>query len=145
MPFRSSRRPGFATCLLLLAPVPLAAQAVGPPLPSPARQQSCPEKPADSDEIVVCGQSEEDSPYRVPPQFRNQESMQDRDASWTTRVRDEQSLGRFSGQNDGPAGISRHSRQVDCEWRVARQIAQGQRPDCTRQLRAIGPLKPQQP
>ncbi|HEY0114293.1 MAG TPA: hypothetical protein VGB54_01095, partial [Allosphingosinicella sp.] len=82
-------------------------------------------------EIVVCGQTyDENSPYRIPREFRGRGLTEDRHISWDTRTRDQEALERFSNQNSGPSGIYRHSRQVDCEWRVARQQLRGERPDC---------------
>lgn len=129
----------FTAFLLLTAALPAGAQQVGPPAPPPAPDPRCGQTPPDNEEeIVVCGRAEdEDSPYRIPRQFRNQEPIEDEDASWSSRVQDEESISRFSSQNVGPSGMSQRSRQVDCEWRAARQQARGERPDCTRQVNRI--------
>ena len=100
---------------------------VGPPAPAEPRCSTN----AAQDEIVVCGERyDEDSPYRIPRQFRGQGLIEDRHVSWDTRFRDQEALERFSNQNIGASGITQRSRQVDCEWRVARQQLRGERPDC---------------
>jgi hypothetical protein len=107
--------------------------AEGPPLQVPIvpPERDC--RPAeDPDEIVVCGDSSENSPYRIPHQFRDQRSDNDAHASWDARVRDQEALERFSDQADGPFGVYRQSREVDCQWRAARQELRGERPDCGR-------------
>ncbi|MGZ8334319.1 MAG: hypothetical protein ACXWUZ_14395 [Allosphingosinicella sp.] len=102
--------------------------------PRATRQQSCPEQ--DGEDIVVCGQRyDENSPFRIPPQFRDQRSDDDRHASWEARQRDEQIVGGFSGQTLGPSGYLQAARQRDCGWRAERQSLQGRRPDCGRQHR----------
>lgn len=112
---------------------------IGPPVPPPppVRRRECSDQPpAEGEEIVVCGEVyDENSPYRVPQQFRNQRTHDDVAASWTSRVNDEESVQRFSSQNVGAGGASQHSRQVDCQWRAARQEAQGRRPDCGARVR----------
>ncbi len=82
-------------------------------------------------DLVVTGERyDENSPYRVPMQFRNQRSDDDRDASWTSRVNDEEAVQRFGSQTVGQSGWLQGSRQRECEWRAERQMAQGRRPDC---------------
>jgi hypothetical protein len=104
---------------------------IGPPVPPPARPRTSEETPPEDGEIVVRGERyDENSPYRVPMQFRNQRSDEDRHASWDARWRDEEALGRFSDQTVGPFGALQRSRQTDCEWRAARQEMRGERPDC---------------
>lgn len=123
-----------ACCAVLATPAqPGWGQTVGPPLPRVVTQERCPEPTPGSDEIVVCGRSnEEDSPYRIPRALRDRGPIGDREMSWDARTRDMEALERFSSQNVGPSGMSQHSRQVDCEWRAARQLAQGRQPDCGR-------------
>lgn len=135
------RQAAIACAFLMIAPTHLAAQAPGPSLPRFTAEPTCPaEGAADSEEIVVCGRrNEEDSPYRVPRELRDAGPIEDRHAAWGARVRDEQSLGRFSDQTVGPFGYLQRSRQMDCEWRAARQIAQGRQPDCTMR---VGPDQP---
>jgi hypothetical protein len=118
--------------LLPLAFWPLQPPAgpVGPALPRITQDRGCDQPATGSNEIVVCGESSEDSPYRIPKEFRGQGLIEDRHASWDTRIRDQEALERFSNQNIGPSGITQHSRQVDCQWRVARQEMRGERPDC---------------
>ena len=117
--------------ILMLAAVQPAAGS--PPLQRPIvpPERDC-RQAEDPDEIVVCGESSEDSPYRIPRQFRNQRSDNDADASWDARFRDQESLQRFSNQTDGPFGVYRQSRELDCQWRAARQELRGERPDCGR-------------
>jgi hypothetical protein len=118
--------------LMLAAVQPVrSAPPLQVPIVPPERDCSPAEDP---DEIVVCGESSEDSPYRVPQQFRNQRSDADRDASWDARIRDQEALERFSNQTDGPFGVYRQSRELDCQWRAARQELRGERPDCGRGL-----------
>lgn len=122
--------------LLLLALLPIAGaaagQTVGPPAPAPiVKQPDCDPEAAEDNEIVVCGDRyDENSPFRVPKQFRNQRSDEDRHASWTARIQDEESLSQFGSQTVGPSGYLQNSRQRDCEWRAARQEMRGERPDC---------------
>jgi hypothetical protein len=116
--------------LLLIAGVPAAGQIVGPPLPRITPQPGCKQTPAGADEIVVCGEGGEDSPLRIPREFRNRETFEDRHASRSSRVWDENSLDRFSSQTSGPFGYLQYSRQLGCQGLAARQEAQGRRPDC---------------
>lgn len=125
----------FALLAVSTQPAPVVgppAPVVDPPAPAPrASRPPCPEQPVVGEEIVVCGERyDENSPYRVPQQFRNQRSDEDSHASWTARVNDEEAVGRFSDQTVGPFGYLQRSRQRDCEWRAARQEARGRRPDC---------------
>lgn len=117
------------------------APMMGPPAPI-VKDQKCEQPEPGSDEVVVCGENLEDSPYRIPRELRHRETHEDSSASWSARVQDEQSLARYSNQNVGASGMSQRSRQVDCEWRVARQQAEGRRPDCNRQIRGLNPFKP---
>lgn len=117
------------------ASVAAQPQTMGPVLPRVVPERRCPEPDpnAPSDEIVVCGErTTDDSPYRIPRALRDSGPVRDQDASWDARTRDMESLERFSSQNVGPSGMTQRSRQVDCEWRAARQLAQGRQPDCTR-------------
>jgi hypothetical protein len=112
-----------------------APALMGPVVPRPRttrRQCEEPDPNADQSEIVVCGERSDDSPYRIPRGLRDQGLIEDRDMSWDARTRDMEAVERFSSQTVGPAGMSQRSRQVDCEWRAARQIAQGRQPDCGR-------------
>lgn len=112
---------------------------IGPPAPAPARPRT-PDAaeegaedgpPGEDGEMVVTGERyDENSPYRVPMQFRNLRSDDDRDASSTARINDQEALERFGSQTVGPFGYLQAGRQRDCEWRAARQEAQGRRPDC---------------
>jgi hypothetical protein len=95
------------------------------------RDRGC-DPASSSDEIVVCGRRDEDSPYRIPREFRDRVSTDDAHASWDLRIRDQEAIERFSNQTDGPFGVYRHSREVDCQWRIARQELRGERPDCGR-------------
>ena len=114
---------------------PLEPEIAGPPVPQIVQRQRC--QPSDNPgEVVVCGQNQENSPYRIPRELRDTRVIDDEDASWDTQVRDLESLERFSSQNVGRSGLSQHSRQVDCEWRAARQVAAGRRPDCGRGRRS---------
>lgn len=86
--------------------------------------------------MVVTGERyDENSPYRVPQQFRNLRSDDDRDASSTARINDLESLERFGSQTVGQHGWMQGSRQRECQWRAERQMAQGRRPDCGARLR----------
>lgn len=119
----------FAALLMLT----MQPAVVGPPAPPPRRPpgQECTGEPGPDGEMVVCGERyDENSPYRVPQQFRNQRSDDDRDASWTARINDEEAMARFGDQTVGPFGYLQGRRQRECEWRAERQEAQGRRPDC---------------
>lgn len=127
--------------LVTLTALTLGAQAqpaqptlMGPIVPRARSQRTCEQPDPDSqgsDEIVVCGQDSENSPYRIPRALRQrQNQIEDSGMSWDARTRDMEAMERFSSQNVGPSGISQRSRQIDCEYRVARQIAQGRQPDC---------------
>ncbi|MGZ8361682.1 MAG: hypothetical protein ACXWUX_14280 [Allosphingosinicella sp.] len=122
------------SALLLQASLPAPVLAPARVVPPPRREQACPEQ--DGEDVVVCGRRyDENSPFRIPPQFRGQRSDDDRHASWEARWRDEQILGSFSGQTLGPSGYLQRARERDCGWRTERQVAQGRRPDCGRQHR----------
>jgi hypothetical protein len=122
--------------LILLSQPPAT---VGPPVPGPIVPRSRDCGPAAPDEIVVCGESSEDSPYRIPREFRDLPSDLDRDASSSARTWDNDTLMRNEDQVSGPFAYMNNSRQLDCQWRVARQEAQGRRPDCRARI------KPDQP
>ena len=117
----------------LAAAAPASAQA---PLdlsqPRVVPDGRCRPTPESPDEIVVCGRPDEDSRYRIPPALRDSGTIEDRNAAWTATQRDQASLERFGDQMIGPAGAFQHQRQIECEWRAARQQARGERPDCTR-------------
>lgn len=90
--------------------------------------------------MVVTGERyDEDSPYRIPREFRNERSDDNRHASWTARINDEEAVGRFGDQFSGPGGYLAGSRQRDCQWRAERQEQQGRRPDCGRRDRPDSP------
>lgn len=127
-----------AAALLIAQPAPSTgppAPSTGPPTPLPppriVSDERC-QRTDDPEEIVVCARNEENSPYRIPRALRGATVIEDRDASHDTRFRDQEALGRFSDQVVGPGGVYRRSRQVDCEWRAARQELRGERPDCGR-------------
>lgn len=118
---------------------PPAPPQIGPPAPAPARPRTSDAAeegaedapPGESEEMVVTGERyDENSPYRVPMQFRNQRSDDDRDASWSARINDEEAMARFDNQTVGQGGGMRALRQQECQWRAERQQAQGRRPDC---------------
>ena len=89
--------------LLLQASQPVPRPEPFTLAPGPTREQACPEQ--EGEDVVVCGRPyDENSPFRVPRQFRGQRSDDDRHASWEARWRDEQILGAFSGQTVGPSG-----------------------------------------
>ncbi|MFN3727582.1 MAG: hypothetical protein ACK4SZ_14910 [Allosphingosinicella sp.] len=117
------------------APAPSAPEVAGPPLPRIVQRQRC-QQSDDPDEVVVCGQNHENSPYRIPRELRDTGEINDEHASFDAQTRDLEALERFSSQNIGHQGIAQHSRQVDCEWRAARQVAAGRRPDCGRRRRS---------
>lgn len=125
--------------LAIVGTTPLTAQPgpeiAGPPVPRIVQRQEC-RQSDDPDEVVVCGQDHENSPYRIPRELRDTGEVSDEHASFDAQTRDLEALERFSGQNIGHSGMSQHSRQVDCEWRAARQVAAGRRPDCGRRRRS---------
>ena len=103
-------------------------------VPRPTRQRICPEQ--QDEDVVVCARPyDENSPFRLPQQFRAQRSDDDRHASWEARWRDEQIIGGYSGQTLGPSGYLLNARERDCDWRSERQVLQGRRPDCGRRHR----------
>ena len=116
-----------------------SAQTIGPPVPITGRPK-CEPAPAGSQEVVVCGQSQENSPYRVPKQFRGIETHDDADASHAARQQDMAAVERYGSQNVGQFGYLQKSREIDCQWRAERQVARGERPDCNRQVNSIGPI-----
>ncbi len=125
--------------LLAFTAAAAGAQQIGPIVPQ-VQKPGCAEQPANDEEIVVCGERyDENSPYRIPRELRDRGPVEDRQMSWDARVRDMESLDRFSSQTVGQFGYLQRSRQVDCEWRAARQERQGRQPDCTR---SIVPDKP---
>lgn len=81
--------------------------------------------------IVVCGRTDRDDDYRIPEAVREEPVFRQRDTSWAIRTRSEDSLQRYSDQTVGPSGFLQHSRQIDCEWRMARQEIEGKPLDCT--------------
>lgn len=97
--------------------------------------------PSTQDEIVVCGRRDSEA-YRIPKQFRDLPTFEDRDASWSTRLKDEGSLRRYSDQMVGPSGYLQYGRQLDCQWRVHMQQLRGERPDCTRRVLPMAPRTP---
>jgi hypothetical protein len=120
---------------LAAGPCATAQPVVGPPAPITAKPD-CPPPDPGSEEIVVCGERyDEDSPYRIPRELRDRGPVEDQHQSWDARVRDLESVDRYSGQTVGPFGYLQNSRQRDCEWRAERQMAQGRQPDCTRRIR----------
>ena len=116
-----------------------SAQTIGPPAPITAKPK-CEQPREGSEEVVVCGRNEENSPYRVPRAFRNLETHDDADASHAARQADMAAVERYGSQNVGPAGYLQRSREIDCQWRVAQQERRGERPDCNRQVNRIGPI-----
>jgi hypothetical protein len=107
-----------------------AAANPAPPVPEPP-PRPCRAGPAGDGEIVVCGRPyDENSPYRIPTEFRDRPSHDDADASWDPRWRDEEAVARFGGQTVGPFGYLQRGRQMHCNWLAERQEAQGRRPDC---------------
>jgi len=126
--------------LMLFAHGAAGAQQIGPIVPQTANPKPCAQAPADDEEIVVCGERyDEDSPYRIPRELRERGQIADRDASWDARVRDLESIDRYSSQTVGPFGYLQNSQQRDCEYRAARQQAQGRQMDCTRKVRPDEP------
>jgi hypothetical protein len=104
---------------------------VGPVVPRPTvTRRQCENPDPSAEELLVCGQRSDNSPYRIPNELRNQGIVEDRDMSWDARTRDMEAVERFSSANVGPSGMSQNSRRRDCEWRAARQVAQGRQPDC---------------
>jgi hypothetical protein len=130
-----------ALALLPLSHAAAGAQQVGPPAPPPASpQRECGENPADDGEIVVCGRRyDEDSPYRIPRELRGRGQIEQRHQSWDARVRDLESLDQYSSQTVGQFGYLQNAQQRDCEYRAARQQAQGRQIDCTRRVRPDEP------
>lgn len=126
--------------LAIGAPAALAQPpVVGPPAPITAQPECEPSDP-DAEEIVVCGERyDEDSPYRIPRALRERGQIDQQNHSWDARVRDLESLDQFGSQTVGPFGYMQNSRQRDCEWRAARQQAQGRQADCTRKARPDAP------
>ena len=82
-------------------------------------------------EITICGRRRENERFRVPTELRNTGPIDARNQSPVAARREEGSLDRFGAQTVGPGGYLQHSRQIDCEWRAARQTLQGRQPDCT--------------
>jgi hypothetical protein len=113
---------------------------IGPPAQTPIvpPRRDC-AADADPDEIVVCGETNEDSPYRVPREFRNMPSDLDGDASASTRIWDNDTVLRYEDQVSGPFAYMNYGRQLDCQWRVAQQERQGRRPDCRARIKPDEP------
>lgn len=117
-------------------PAPEQPTLMGPVVPRPVvTQRQCEEPDPNSEEMLVCGQRGDNSPYRIPRELRNQGIVEDSEMSWDARTRDMEAVERFSSANVGPSGMTQNARQRDCEWRAARQIAQGRQPDCGRRDR----------
>jgi len=130
-----SLRLAAAIAILAAAPLARAQPPVGPRAPITA-QRECPPPDPTSNEIVVCGERyDEDSPYRIPRELRERGQIDQRHQSWDARVRDLETLDRYSSQTVGPFGYLQNSQQRDCEYRAARQQAQGRQIDCTRRVR----------
>lgn len=128
-----------ASLVFCAAPPAQAQPVIGPPAPITA-QPDCPPPDASSNEIVVCGERyDEDSPYRIPKELRDRGLIDQRHQSWDARVRDLETLDQYSSQTVGPFGYMQRSRQMNCEWLVERQLAQGRQPDCTRKPRPNDP------
>jgi hypothetical protein len=129
-----SRAAAILLAMAAAVPAPAWSQLVGPTLPRVIEPRNCPEPDPNSDEIVVCGRgNDENSPYRIPRELRERRNqIEDRNMSWDARNRDMEAMERFSSANVGPSGMSQNSRRQDCEWRAARQEAQGRQPDCGR-------------
>lgn len=113
---------------------------VGPQIvTTPRAPRDCGQQ-VEGEDIVVCGQGDrENSPYRIPQQFRDLRSDDDAHASWDARWRDEEALGRYSDQTVGPFGYLQRGRQLYCEWLAERQTGQNRRPDCGRKPRPDDP------
>jgi hypothetical protein len=130
---------------LLIAPAFLAIAQPGVGQSSPMvfphvidDARCAPSSAADND-VTVCGRRRETDRYRVPIELRDNRPIDARNESPVAAQREERSLDRFSAQTVGPGGYLQHSRQIDCEWRAARQTLQGRQPDCTVR---IGPDEP---
>ena len=79
----------------------------------------------------MCGRRRDSDRYRVPIELRDAGPIDSRSQSRVAAQREERSLDQFSAQSVGPGGYLQHSRQIDCEWRAARQTLQRRQPDCT--------------
>lgn len=138
--------------LALIAAVPQGQQGDGPPPPAPSPSATpdappgrvravtvfgddpCP-KPANSDEIVVCGRLSENERYRIPKQFRDDGSKADApNASWASRVRDVDAANRVS--IPGSCSVVGTFGQSGCTQQYL-QIWQAERADELRKARAI--------
>lgn len=129
-----------ALALLPFTHVAAQAQLVGPPAPRASEPEKCEESAPDAEEIVVCGERYDDSEkYRIPAELRDRGQIETRHRSWDAQFRDMQSVERYSSQTVGPGGYLQNSLQRDCEWRAARQQAQGRQTDCTRRMRPDEP------
>jgi hypothetical protein len=130
---------------LVLVPAALAAaqpglgQSAPAALPRLIDRAHCAPSSAPGNEVVVCGRRSENDRYRIPVGLRDDGPIDARSESSVARQREEGSLERFGAQTVGPGGYLQHSRQIDCEWRAARQELQGRQPDCTVR---IGPDAP---
>lgn len=118
----------------LFAGVASAQQAV-PTFKLVDPNADCRRQVADSDDIVVCGRKDESSQYRIPPDLRGTGPIDSRNTSRVARNRDDEVRSRYGSQTVGPSGYLQYSRQIDCEWRVARQQAQSRQLDCNRRIR----------
>ncbi len=129
---------GAAAIVAVLVPLAQAPTQSTVATPRIVPDTQCEDRP-EGEDIVVCGRRDRNNDYRIPEPLREQPSSDPRNVSWAARAKDEASLQRFSDQTTGPAGYLQHNRQVDCEWRAARQEMQGKRPDCTRSVRPSEP------
>jgi hypothetical protein len=105
-------------------------QSVSRPLPRITDGVRC--DSSSGDDITVCGRRPANNDrYRIPAEVRDDGPVDARNESRVAAQREAESLDRFSAQMVGPGGYLQHSRQIDCEWRAARQTLQGRQPDCT--------------
>ena len=131
---------------LRLIPVPAALAAANPvaqpaplALPRMIVVVRCVPSSATDNEVTVCGRRDGDVRYRIPAELRDNGRIDARNESRVAAEREERSLERFGAQTVGPGGLFQYSRQIDCEWRAARQTLQGRQPDCTVR---VGPDEP---
>jgi hypothetical protein len=96
-----------------MAPLLLLAAVAGPALPATPKSKvaavaPCPPK-RNANEVVVCGQSDEDPPYRLPKTFRDQGFRVDGAADSVSRERHKlmdagAAMGTGSCSSVGPGG-----------------------------------------
>jgi hypothetical protein len=127
-----------ALAALTVAPAGVG-QAAPPALLHIVDEGRCAPSSGTDDEVVVCGRRRTPDRYRIPEQLRDRGPIDARSESPVAARREADSLDRFGAQMIGPGGYLQHSRQVDCEWRAARQALQGRQPDCTVR---VGPDEP---